>query len=185
MKIFTLLYLIFLKIGIFAFGGGYAVIPLIQKYIVENHAWLNMRELLDLISISQMTPGPIAVNSATFVGQKIEGILGSIIATSGIVTPQFILMMFLGYFLFTKQKKFKILDWILNGIKAGVVSLIFITAIELFQTSLFPSGFGLSKISYAAAIPFVISLVLYWKRVNLFQLIAMGAALGILINFIF
>lgn len=99
------LYLTFLKIGMMAFGGGYAVIPLIDEFVVEGNKWMNSKEFLDLISISQMTPGPIAINSATFVGQKVDGIIGSIVATLGVITPQFILMMILGYFLFSKNKK--------------------------------------------------------------------------------
>src|SRR5699024_7133951 len=101
----------------------------IERYVVNENGWLIMEEFIDLISISQMTPGPIAVNAATFVGQKVGGFVGAVIATLGVITPQFILMMILGYFLFSKGKKFKALDWILNGIKAGVVSLILITAI--------------------------------------------------------
>ena len=166
------LFLIFFKIGCFAFGGGYAVIPLISKYVVEEHAWISTREFIDLISISQMTPGPIAINSATFVGQNVHGFLGSILATAGLVLPQFILMMILGYFLFSKGKKFKIMDYSLLGIKAGVVSLIFITTLKLFQSSVFPEGLKL-------LISFVIGFVLYMKKVDLFKLIGLGAAIGI------
>lgn len=177
------LFLIFFKIGCFAFGGGYAVIPLISKYVVEEHAWISTREFIDLISISQMTPGPIAINSATFVGQNVHGILGSILATTGLVLPQFILMMILGYFLFSKGKKFKIMDYSLLGIKAGVVSLIFITTLKLFQSSVFPEGFKLQGMSLAALISFVIGFVLYMKKVDLFKLIGLGAVIGIGIKY--
>ncbi len=173
------LFLIFFKIGCFAFGGGYAVIPLISKYVVEEHAWISTREFIDLISISQMTPGPIAINSATFVGQNVHGILGSILATAGLVLPQFILMMILGYFLFSKGKKFKIMDYSLLGIKAGVVSLIFITTLKLFQSSVFPEGLKLEDMSLAALISFVLGFVLYMKKVDLFKLIGLGAVIGI------
>lgn len=177
------LFLIFFKIGCFAFGGGYAVIPLISKYVVEEHAWISTREFIDLISISQMTPGPIAINSATFVGQSVHGILGSILATTGLVLPQFILMMILGYFLFSKGKKFKIMDYSLLGIKAGVVSLIFITTLKLFQSSVFPEGLKLQCMSLAALISFVIGFVLYMKKVDLFKLIGLGAVIGIGIKY--
>lgn len=177
------LFLIFFKIGCFAFGGGYAVIPLISKYVVEENAWISTREFIDLISISQMTPGPIAINSATFVGQNVHGILGSILATTGLVLPQFILMMILGYFLFSKGKKFKIMDYSLLGIKAGVVSLIFITTLKLFQSSVFPEGFKLQGMSLAALISFVIGFVLYMKKVDLFKLIGLGAVIGIGIKY--
>ncbi len=177
------LYLMFLKMGMIAFGGGYAMIPLINEFIVKENKWMTPQEFLDLISISQMTPGPIAINSATFVGQKVGGIMGSIFATAGVVTFQFILMMILGYFLFSKQKTFKLLDWMLNGIKAGVVSLILITAISLFSQSVFPNGYNLVNISIPAAVCFALGLVLYYKKVNLLKLIGMGAVLGIVLNY--
>ena len=177
------LFFIFFKIGCFAFGGGYAVIPLISKYVVEENAWISTREFIDLISISQMTPGPIAINSATFVGQSVHGILGSILATTGLVLPQFILMMILGYFLFSKGKKFKIMDYSLLGIKAGVVSLIFITTLKLFQSSVFPEGLKLQGMSLAALISFIIGFVLYMKKVDLFKLIGLGAVIGIGIKY--
>lgn len=177
------LYLTFFKIGSLAFGGGYATIPLIEKYVVSGNNWLSMSEFLDLISISQMTPGPIAINSATFVGQRVSGFIGATVATAGLVTPQFIIMMIFGYFLFSKNKKFKVLDWILNGIKAGIVSLILISAINLIQTSVFPSGF--ESINFIVITTFVIGLILYIKKVSMFKLIALGAALGIGLNLIF
>ena len=176
------LFFIFFKIGCFAFGGGYAVIPLISKYVVEENAWISTREFIDLISISQMTPGPIAINSATFVGQSVSGIIGSIVATAGLVLPQFILMMILGYFLFSKNKKFKIMDYSLLGIKAGVVSLIFITTLKLFQSSVFPEGFKLDGMSLAALISFVLGFLLYLKKIDLFKLIGLGAVIGIFVN---
>ncbi len=167
------LFLVFVKIGCFAFGGGYAVIPLISKFVVEENAWLSMKELIDLISISQMTPGPIAINSATFVGQKVYGLVGSIIATAGFVLPQLVLMLVLGYFLFTKNKKFKILDYGLNGIKAGI-----------FRTSVFVDKISFSSINFAALLTFIPALILYYKKVGLFKLIIMGAVCGIVINLI-
>lgn len=176
------LFLIFFKIGCFAFGGGYAVIPLISKYVVEENAWISTREFIDLISISQMTPGPIAINFATFVGQSVSGIIGSIVATAGLVLPQFVLMMILGYFLFSKNKKFKIMDYSLLGIKAGVVSLIFITTLKLFQSSVFPEGFKLDGMSLAALISFVLGFLLYLKKIDLFKLIGLGAVIGIAVN---
>ena len=186
--IYMKLYLTFLKIGALAFGGGYATIPLIQRYVVNQNHWIKMNEFIDLISISQMTPGPIAVNAATFVGQKISGVPGSVAATAGVVTPQFILMMVLGYFLFDKNKKFKFLDWMLNGIKAGVVSLIFITVIDLINTSIFSNKFmdifkmNFSGVHLTALITFFIGLVLYMKKVDIFKLIGTGAVLGIILN---
>ena len=85
------LFLSFIQVGIFSFGGGYAAMPLIQSQVVTNHRWLTMSEFTDLITISQMTPGPIAVNSATFVGLKIAGVFGAVVATFGCILPSCII----------------------------------------------------------------------------------------------
>ena len=90
--IYLELFLSFLQIGLFSFGGGYAAMPLIQGQVVNGHHWLSMTEFTDLITISQMTPGPIAVNSATFVGIKIAGIPGALIATLGCILPSCIIV---------------------------------------------------------------------------------------------
>ncbi len=90
--IYLQLFLSFLQIGMFSFGGGYAAMPLIQGQVVTLHGWLTMSEFTDLITISQMTPGPIAVNSATFVGMKIAGIPGAVVATAGCILPSCIIV---------------------------------------------------------------------------------------------
>ena len=87
------LFLSFLQVGLFSFGGGYAAMPLIRGQVVTVHHWLSMSEFTDLITISQMTPGPIAVNSATFVGTKIAGTLGALVATFGCILPSCIIVM--------------------------------------------------------------------------------------------
>lgn len=183
-KFFTTLYLTCLKIGVLAFGGGYAAMPLIERFIVKENGWLQMSEFVDLVSISQMTPGPIAINAATFVGQKVGHLPGAFVATLGVVTPQFILMMIFGHLLFTKGKKFKVLDWMLNGVKAGIVALILITALKLIGASIFPQGLVISKMQIAAAITFIIGFILYFKKLQLFQIVGIGAVLGIAINLI-
>ena len=90
--IYLQLFLSFLQVGMFSFGGGYAALPLIQGQVVKAHSWLSMSEFTDLITISQMTPGPIAVNSATFVGEKIAGIPGALCATAGYILPSCIIV---------------------------------------------------------------------------------------------
>ena len=90
--IYLHLFLSFLQIGLFSFGGGYAAMPLIQGQVVTLHGWLTMSEFTDLITISQMTPGPIAVNSATFVGLKIAGLPGALVATAGCILPSCIIV---------------------------------------------------------------------------------------------
>ena len=90
--IYLQLFWSFIQIGMFSFGGGYAAMPLIQGQVVTDHGWLTMSEFTDLITISQMTPGPIAVNSATFVGLKIAGIPGAVVATLGCILPSCIIV---------------------------------------------------------------------------------------------
>jgi len=86
------LFLEFFKVGLFTFGGGYAMIPLIQKDIVEGHRWLNMEQFADIIAIAEMTPGPIAVNSATFVGYKVAKFWGALVSTIGVILPSFLVI---------------------------------------------------------------------------------------------
>ena len=92
MNILVSLFLTFLKIGTFSFGGGYAMIPFMQREIIENHNWISNNVFMDIIGISQMTPGPVSINSATFIGFKVSSILGSVAATLGVVTTSFILV---------------------------------------------------------------------------------------------
>ena len=104
--IYLKLFFSFLQIGLFSFGGGYAAMPLIQEQVVSQHDWLTMTEFTDLITISQMTPGPIAINAATFVGSKIAGIPGSVAATCGCILPSCIIVTLIAWF-YLRYKKMK------------------------------------------------------------------------------
>ena len=173
------LYLTFLKVGAFAFGGGYATIPLIQHYVVEQEGWLSYGEFTDLIAISQMTPGPIAINSATFVGTKIAGLPGSIVATLGCVTPQLILMLVLGYFLFSKKKKFLFLDNFIRGVRPVVIGLILTAALSTFRSAILVPH-GSLPLEPVALLSFVVVAILMMKKVDVMKLIVVGAAIGLL-----
>ncbi|HHT84336.1 MAG: chromate transporter [Bacillota bacterium] len=124
----------FFKIGAVAFGGGYAMIPLICGEVVNVRGWLDMAEFVDVIAISQGTPGPIAINSATYVGFKVAGVPGSAVATLGVVLPPFIIMMILGR-LFLKYKEVPVVKDMLSGIRPVVVALILCAALSVFSTS--------------------------------------------------
>lgn len=121
--IYFQLFLSFLQIGIFSFGGGYAAMPLIQEQIVHIHGWLSMPEFTDLVTISQMTPGPIAVNSATFVGLKIAGLPGALAATFGCILPSCILVTLIAA-LYLKYRNLTSLQSILHSLRPAVVSMI-------------------------------------------------------------
>ena len=121
--IYWQLFLSFLQIGMFSFGGGYAALPLIQEQVVTQHGWLSRSEFTDLITISQMTPGPIAVNSATFVGIRLAGFLGALAATFGCILPSCILVTALSY-LYLKYRKMSMLQGVLETLRPAVVSMI-------------------------------------------------------------
>lgn len=173
--IYIKLYMIFLQIGILAFGGGYATLPLIQKFLVEKYAFIDETTMLHVISISQMTPGPIAINSATFIGMKIGGILGSIIATAGVVTPQIlILMLFLKFIGIKNKYVLKMLD----GINGAIVALILIATISIIRTGV------INSFSPVIFLTFILSIYLYLKGISLIILILFGAVIGVVSSFI-
>lgn len=116
--IYLRLFLSFLQIGAFSFGGGYAALPLIRHQVVEANGWLQLSEFTDLITISQMTPGPIAVNSATFVGLKVAGIPGAVICTLGCVLPSCILVSLIAK-LYLKYRSMDLLQGVLKGLRPG------------------------------------------------------------------
>ena len=122
-KLLTL-FLTFLKIGAFTFGGGYAMIPLIQKEIVENKKWLDDDDILEIIAISESTPGPIAINSATFVGYRVCGFFGAMLATLGVVLPSFVIIFVISLVL-REFQDIKAVQYAFGGIRAGVLALIF------------------------------------------------------------
>ena len=117
------LFLTFLKIGGFTFGGGYAMIPLIQRETVENKKWISEDDILEIIAIAESTPGPIAINSATFVGYRTAGILGSVAATLGVVLPSFVIITLISYVL-REFQEIKAVQYAFMGIRAGVLALI-------------------------------------------------------------
>ena len=117
------LFLTFFKIGAFTFGGGYAMIPFIQKEIVEKHGWITDEDILDIFAIAESTPGPIAVNSATFVGWKVAGFWGAALATTGVVLPSFLIILLIS-FLLQNFSDILVVKYAFNGIRAGVLALL-------------------------------------------------------------
>ena len=132
--IYIQLFFSFLQVGLFSFGGGYAAMPLIQGQVVQGHGWLSMSEFTDLITISQMTPGPIAVNSATFVGIKIAGIPGALVATFGCILPSCILVTFIAYF-YLKYQKLAALQGVLSSLRPAVIALIASAGISILVSA--------------------------------------------------
>ena len=170
MPIIIKIFLSFLKIGAFSFGGGYAMLPLIQREIVNNHNWITYREFIDIIGISQMTPGPIAINSATFVGFKVSGILGSIYATLGVVSFSFILVSIANHYI-VKFKESYIMKAALAGMRPALIGLI----ISVFLS--------LGKESYtdikSVVIGFIILELLFTNKLHPILVIIISGLLGI------
>ena len=133
------LFCTFFKIGAFTFGGGYAMIPLIQKEAVETHGWVTDDDILEIIAIAESTPGPIAINSATFVGYRTCGVLGSVCATLGVVLPSFVIILLISNIL-DRFKSVEAVQYAFNGIRAGVLALLFKALWTMYKKS--PKGWA-------------------------------------------
>ena len=135
MKELLLLFAVFAKIGGFTFGGGYAMLPILQREIVDKRQWATQEELMDYFAIGQCTPGIIAVNTATFIGYKRKGVLGAIFATLGVVAPSVVIITVIAAFIRNFQH-IEAVQWAFEGIRAAVVALILSAVIKLGKKSL-------------------------------------------------
>lgn len=129
----------FFQVGLFSIGGGYAAMPLIQAQVVDQHGWLSLSEFIDVITISQMTPGPIGINSATFVGIKIAGIGGALVATLGCVLPSCIIVLTLAHFYF-KYQNLTAVRGVLSGLRPAVVAMIASAGLSILLNASFAGG---------------------------------------------
>ncbi len=135
MKTVLQMFLTFARIGGFTFGGGYAMLPMLQKEVVEKYKWATNDELLDYYAIGQCTPGIIAVNVATFIGYKHKGIWGAIFATLGVVTPSMIIIGLIAA-LVSNFRELEVVQWAFSGIRAAVVALILSAVLKIGKKSL-------------------------------------------------
>ncbi len=133
------LFLTFFKIGGFTFGGGYAMIPLIQKEAVERKGWVTDDDILEIIAIAESTPGPIAINAATFVGYRTCGFWGAVCATFGVVLPSFVIILTISYVL-QQFQQLKLVQYAFNGIRVGVLALLFKALWTMYKKS--PKGWA-------------------------------------------
>ena len=134
----------FFKIGLFTIGGGYAMIPVIQKEVVERKKWLTEEEFLDSIAVTNSLPGPLAINCAVFIGYKKKRILGSLSAVLGAILPSFLIILFIAMF-FSKIRDYKVVDYIFAGVRPAVVALIFYAVIKLLKSV------GINKVNISIA----------------------------------
>ncbi|MGX7107296.1 chromate transporter [Hutsoniella sourekii] len=181
--IYWQLFLAFLKVGAFSFGGGYAAIPFIQSEVVEAQGWLTLSQFNDLITISQMTPGPIAINAATFVGIRVAGIGGAIVATLGSILPSVILVSILAYF-YMRYRRLDLLQFILLALRPIIVALIATAGISLLQTALWPSNaITLSTIPLTLVVILCVSLFLLRKtQLNTIVVMVLAGVINLLFH---
>lgn len=119
----------FLKIGALSFGGGYAMVPFIQQEVIVHHGWLSLERFLDVMAISAMTPGPVAINAATFIGYQVKGVLGSVSATTAVVLPSFVIMLIAGLLL-KRYRNVSLVKRMFNGVRPAAFALIAVAAIS-------------------------------------------------------
>lgn len=132
MRIYFELFTAWFQMGLFTFGGGYAMLPMIQRIVIEKYHWASEEEIMDYYAIGQVTPGIIAVNTATFVGYKVKGILGGIVATAGVVSPSVVIISIIAG-LITNFSELAIVQHALAGIQVAVCVLMFDAISKLFK----------------------------------------------------
>lgn len=173
MRILLELFVTFVKIGSFTFGGGYAMLPMIQKEVVNNKKWASEREVLDYFAIGQVTPGVIAVNTATFIGYKLAGILGGVFATLGVIFPSIVIITIIAAFL-NNFADLPIVIHAFNGIRACVCVLILVAVYNMAKKSVIDIPTGVLFVLVAA--------VTIANVVSPFVLVILAGFFGVLIQ---
>ncbi len=178
MTVLLQLFWSFFQIGLFSIGGGYAAMPLIQHQVVDLHGWLTMQEFVDIITISQMTPGPIAINSATFVGTRIAGLPGAIIATIGCVFPSCIIVLTLAW-VYYRYRTLSVVQGVLGGLRPAVVAMIASAGVSILVTALWngaAASLNPADLDWIAALLFIAALFVLrrWKLNPIWVMVGTG-----------
>ena len=175
------LFLSFLYVGMFNIGGGYAAMKLISNQVVDIHHWLSMEEFSDVVTISEMTPGPIVVNSATFVGQRVAGFAGAIVATAGSILPAFFIVSFM-FYLYCRYKKLNIVTDVLSFLRPMVVALIASAAFSLLTVVIGSA----ESINYIGIVLFVCAFIALRKtKLTPIAVMVMCGAVSLIIRVVF
>ncbi len=183
--IFLKLFLTFFKIGAFTFGGGYAMLPMMQQEVLNNQ-WMTEESLLNFIAVAESTPGPVAINMATYIGIETAGIFGAICATMGVVLPSFVVILIVARF-YAKYKNSFIVKSCLTGLRPVVVGLIASAVISLGISAFFPVGISIGAFDFSllcSVLIFALTVFLAFKKFNPIYLILISAALGIITGYI-
>lgn len=175
------LFFSFFQVGLFSFGGGYASMPMIQEQVVTKHGWLTATEFVDLITISQMTPGPIAINSSTFVGIRIAGFWGAIVATLGCILPSLVIVLLLVW-IYQRYQQISVVQGILNGLRPVVIALIAsagmsIATLVFWNSEEFSLSLGMPD-GVACLLFFVSLAVLRSKKVDVIIVMLLSGIVG-------
>ena len=164
------LFITFFKIGLFSFGGGFAMIPLIQREVIEKHKWIAGDDFLDMLVLAQSTPGPIAVNTSVFVGYKVRGVAGAIAATLGTVLPSFIIILLLALF-FVEVRENRYVDAAFRAMRPAVVALIVAPLMGLVK--------GMKW--YLIALSAAVAMLVWWFGISPIYFIAGGVVVGVVV----
>ena len=179
------LFATFFKIGLFTFGGGYAMLPLIQQEVLSK-GWAEEKEIINFIAVSESTPGPFAINMSTYIGTDEAGVLGAFFATLGVVLPSFIIILIVAK-CYEKFQSSKIVRGCMSGLKPAVVGLIGAAVISIAGTVLFPNGISTAVFSslnfYISLAIFAVMALLAFKKVHPILIIALSAVAGIAVGY--
>ena len=184
--IYLELFLTFLKIGAFTFGGGYAMLPLVQAEVAAK-GWLAGEALVNFIAVSESTPGPFAINMATYVGNVMGGIPGGICATLGVVLPSFVVILIVAK-CFDRFRKSKLVSGVMSGLKPAVIGMIATAALSIGKTVFFFHGVSADAftqpITYVSLAVFALGLVLAFKKKHPILIICLSAAIGVIAGYL-
>ena len=177
------LFLTFLKIGAFTFGGGYAMLPLIQEAVLQNK-WATLEQIINFVAVSESTPGPFAINMATYVGTVQAGILGAFFSTLGVVVPSFVIILIVARF-YEKFKTNRIVAGCMTGLKSAVIGLIAAALISMAKAVFFPDGFGdvnAAALAFSVCIYAAMTFLSFKFKLHPIMVIGISALVGIAIG---
>lgn len=181
--IYLQLFISFIQVGLFSIGGGYAAIPLIQSEVVTLHGWLSMAEFTNLITIAEMTPGPIAVNSATFVGIRIAGFPGAVVATLGCILPSCIIVSLLAY-VYHKYRNLTVMQSMLSSLRPAIVALIASAGLSIFLIVAFEGNpITIANIEWIGVVITITALITFRKlKCNPILIIGLSGIAGLVMQ---
>ena len=175
------LFFTFLKIGLFTFGGGYAMLPLVQDEVL-SHSWMSQEEIINFIAVSESTPGPLAVNMSTYVGRMTAGIPGALMATLGVILPSFVIILILAGF-YEKFRSSRLVSGAMRGLRPAVIGLIGAALISIGREIFLPAGeIDWLNIGLSAGI-FLLMALLAFKKAHPILIIALSGALGVALGY--